>query len=29
VFSDREGNPGHDPGPFERIVSFDNLELTP
>jgi len=29
VFSDREGNPGRDPGPFERIVSFDNLELTP
>ena len=29
VFSDREGNPGRDPGPFERIVSFDNLELSP
>ena len=29
VFSDREGNPGRDPGPFERIVSFNDLELTP
>ena len=29
VFSDREGNPGRDPGPFERINSFDTLELNP
>nr|WP_254988879.1 acireductone synthase [Synechococcus sp. 8F6] len=29
VFSDREGNPGRDPGPFERIVSFNDLVLTP
>lgn len=29
VFSDREGNPGHDPGPFERIQSFDTLVLNP
>ena len=29
VFSDREGNPGRDPGPFERIGNFDSLELTP
>lgn len=29
VFSDREGNPGRDPGPFERIDSFDALELNP
>lgn len=28
VFSDREGNPARDPGPFERIDSFDTLELT-
>lgn len=29
VFSDRDGNPGRDPGPFERIDTFDTLELNP
>lgn len=29
VFSDRDGNPERDSGPFERIDSFDALELNP
>lgn len=29
VFSDRAGNPQRDPGRFEKIESFDALELTP
>ncbi len=29
VFSDREGNPRRDPGPFERISSFNALKLIP
>jgi enolase-phosphatase E1 len=29
LFSDREGNPERDPGPFEMITSFEYLELLP
>ena len=29
LFSDREGNPGRDNGPFERIRSYEDLQVNP
>jgi enolase-phosphatase E1 len=29
LFSDREGNPGRDNGPFERISSYEDLQVNP
>jgi methionine salvage enolase-phosphatase E1 len=29
LFSDREGNPGRDNGSFERISTYEDLQLNP